>query len=314
MSSSLISIVLPTYNVEDHIERCLLSIVNQSYINFEVIVVDDCGIDSSIKIASEYAAKDKRIKIIHHDENLGTYHARKTGTINAVGDYILYLDPDDELVENALDIMSDQIKNNPALDLLFFNSKYIPKHSFLSSKPSVPLGLFLDDIPRRILSESKLTYGTPGKLYSKRVLVEGYNDLSIPENVRLVYGEDILIFASALFNVHCAVGLNKELYLYYRNEGSITNARNSDVINYNIDQLDLVVLYLYKLENIKNVGSCIKVILNRIDLYRIGLKKELASSNKEYFNLMVSMFLKTYSWRVLVNIMIFILTFSIKKR
>ena len=295
MFSTLISIVLPTYNVEEHIERCILSVLNQHYSDFEIIIVDDCGSDNSIKIANEYAAKDERIKIIHHDKNLGTYHARKTGTIGSTGDYILYLDPDDELVENALDVIFDQIKSNPELDLLFFNSKYVPRHGFLSSKPTVPLGLFLNDIPRSVLSEDKLTYGTPGKLYSKKVLVKGFSDLSVPEDVRLVYGEDILIFASALFNSCCVIGIDKELYLYYRNEGSITNAKDGDVINYNIAQLDLIIFYLNKLKDIKSEGSSVRVILNKIDLYKIGLKKELASSNKEYFNLMMSMFLKTYS-------------------
>ena len=99
-----------------------------------------------------------------------------------------------------------------------------------------------------------------------------------------------------------------------RNRRSITNAKNSNVINNNLDQLELVVLYLKKLEDIKSEGLSVEVILNKIDLYKIGLKKELASSNKEYFNLMMSMFLKTYSWRVLVNMAMFILTFSARKR
>lgn len=314
MNTPLISIILPTYNVAEHIERCLNSCLSQEFTDYEIIIVDDCGTDSSIEIANAYASKDSRIKIIKHEKNLGTYHARKTGTFNAKGCFVLYLDPDDELAENALNIIYKQIKNNPKLDLLLFNSKYIPSHNFLSSKPCVPLGLFENNIPCSILQESKLTYGTPGKLYSKRALIEGFNELSIPENIRLVFGEDILIFASALLNTNCAVGLKQELYLYYRNETSITSIKDSGVINNNILQLDLVICYLKKLNGIKNINSCVDVIVERIELYKIGLRKELVSSNKEYLFFMLSCFLKTYSWKTLAKLMIFLASLTMIKR
>ncbi|EGJ3618626.1 glycosyltransferase family 2 protein, partial [Campylobacter jejuni] len=92
-----ISIILPTFNVEKYIAKALESCINQSFKDIEIIVVDDCGSDKSIDIAKEYAKKDERIKIIHNEENLGTFAARNNGVKAAGGGYIMFLDPDDYL-------------------------------------------------------------------------------------------------------------------------------------------------------------------------------------------------------------------------
>lgn len=76
VENSLISIILPTYNVEKYIAKALQSCINQSFKNIEIIVVDDCGDDKSILIAKEYAKKDARIKIIHNKQNLQLLKAR----------------------------------------------------------------------------------------------------------------------------------------------------------------------------------------------------------------------------------------------
>ena len=83
-----ISIILPTFNVEKYIARAIESCINQSFKDIEIIVVDDCGSDKSIDIAKEYVKKDERIKIIHNEENLGTFAARNNG-VKAAGGGIL---------------------------------------------------------------------------------------------------------------------------------------------------------------------------------------------------------------------------------
>ncbi|MBC5858386.1 glycosyltransferase family 2 protein, partial [Campylobacter jejuni] len=76
---SKISIILPTYNVEQYIERALDSCINQTFKDIEIIVVNDCGSDKSIDIAKEYTKKDERVKIIHNKENLKLLRARYEG-------------------------------------------------------------------------------------------------------------------------------------------------------------------------------------------------------------------------------------------
>ena len=94
MKKSMVSVVLPIYNVEKYLERCLKSIVNQTYKNLEIILVDDGSTDSCSDICEEWAKKDERIKVIHKT-NAGLGMARNTGIENAKGEYICFFDSDD---------------------------------------------------------------------------------------------------------------------------------------------------------------------------------------------------------------------------
>ncbi|HFI0425468.1 TPA: glycosyltransferase family 2 protein [Streptococcus suis] len=102
--SPLISIIIPIYNVENYLSRCLDSVVNQTYPNLEIILVNDGTPDGSVAIAEAYQEKDKRIKLIHQ-ENAGLSEARNTGLSAATGDYIAFLDSDDWLELDAYEYL-----------------------------------------------------------------------------------------------------------------------------------------------------------------------------------------------------------------
>src|SRR5690554_2826222 len=119
------SVVLPTYRVAQHIERAIISLQNQTFKEFEMIFVDDRGEDGSIDVVAQYAETDSRIQIVTHEKNLGTYHARKSGVIQAKGRYIIFLDPDDELDSDCLSILYEHLNNSPAL-VIFYGVKTIP--------------------------------------------------------------------------------------------------------------------------------------------------------------------------------------------
>ena len=104
-----ISIIIPTFNVELYIARCLQSCINQTLNNIEILVIDDCGSDDSIKIAQKYVQKDSRIRIIHNEKNLGTFHARANGIIHAIGEYCMFADPDDYFELNACEFAYNTI-------------------------------------------------------------------------------------------------------------------------------------------------------------------------------------------------------------
>ena len=95
----LISVIIPVYNVEQYVERCLNSVINQSYPNLEIILVDDGSTDKSGEICDQYALKDSRIKVIH-EENAGLGEARNRGLRIASGDYICFVDSDDWIEED----------------------------------------------------------------------------------------------------------------------------------------------------------------------------------------------------------------------
>ncbi len=94
MNNSMISVIVPVYNVEKYLSKCLDSIINQTYQNLEIICVDDGSTDSSPMILEEYAKKDSRIKIITR-QNGGLSAARNTGVKNATGEFVSFVDSDD---------------------------------------------------------------------------------------------------------------------------------------------------------------------------------------------------------------------------
>lgn len=98
---TIVSIIVPIYQVEPYLKRCLESLVNQSMKEIEIILVDDCGTDNSILICKEYQARDPRIRIVHHKENKGLAEARNTGLDTAVGEYAMFVDADDYLELDA---------------------------------------------------------------------------------------------------------------------------------------------------------------------------------------------------------------------
>ena len=94
------SIVVPVYNVEKYLKECIDSILSQTFTDFELILVDDGSKDESPLICDEYAQKDERIKVIHKP-NGGQAEARNVGTETAAGQYIIYIDSDDFIIENT---------------------------------------------------------------------------------------------------------------------------------------------------------------------------------------------------------------------
>ena len=106
----LVSVIVPVYNVEKYIHRCITSIINQSYSELEIILVDDGSSDSSGLICDEYALKDKRIKVIHK-KNGGLGYARNSGLDCATGKYVTFIDGDDYIglthIEKMLTLITE---------------------------------------------------------------------------------------------------------------------------------------------------------------------------------------------------------------
>ena len=136
MKNDMISIVTTCHNLEDYIENCLVSLINQSYKNLEIIVVNDCSTDNSLNIIKQLADKDSRIKIINNDTNLGAGKSRKIGIESAQGDYIILVDGDDWISENfiktlynlAIEYDADIVSG--AIDYLY--KRKIPKKQLTS--------------------------------------------------------------------------------------------------------------------------------------------------------------------------------------
>lgn len=113
MKKGLVSIVLPIYNVEKYLDRCMNSVVNQSYKNLEIIMVDDGSKDASCQICDEWQMKDNRVKVIHK-ENQGLGMARNTGIENATGEYICFVDSDDYIALDTIERLYSVVSKEDA--------------------------------------------------------------------------------------------------------------------------------------------------------------------------------------------------------
>ena len=102
-SNPLVSIVLPIYNVAPYLDRCMQSVVNQSYKNLEIIMVDDGSTDACSELCEKWNKHDNRVKVIHKS-NAGLGEARNTGIENATGDYVCFFDSDDYLRLDAIEM------------------------------------------------------------------------------------------------------------------------------------------------------------------------------------------------------------------
>ena len=116
---SKFSIIIPVYNVKEYLEKCLESIVNQSFKDFEVICVNDGSTDNSLKILQKYAEKDKRFKVLNQ-ENQGQGVARNNALKIANGEYILFVDPDDFIEFDMLEVLKERL-DVQNIDVAFFD-------------------------------------------------------------------------------------------------------------------------------------------------------------------------------------------------
>ena len=119
-----ISVIIPVYNTEEYLQQCLDSVLNQTLSDIEVICVDDCSKDRSYEILQNYRDSDTRVKVFHFDEPKSALQARKVGVMESSGDYILFLDADDYLEQDAcLKIYTQIIKED--VEILHFSSRVI---------------------------------------------------------------------------------------------------------------------------------------------------------------------------------------------
>lgn len=142
MSIVTFSIIVPIYNVEQYLVKCLDSILAQTYTDFEALLVDDGSTDSSPAICDEYARKDKRLRVIHK-KNGGLISARNAGLLEAKGDYICYVDGDDWTKPEMLEFVYNQLQKSPVpLDMVMFAADNVYEDHMEKTLNRVPEGYY----------------------------------------------------------------------------------------------------------------------------------------------------------------------------
>lgn len=155
----MISVILPVYQVEAYIEKCLQTLIAQTYRDIEIICVDDCTLDNSITIIKEYQKKDPRIRLIHHEENRGLGGARNTGIDHARGEYLVFIDSDDYADETMMEKLYEAITQNRCdaavcgIMLVFEEDHTMKQHSTFHYDHLIPQEVCNLEQNRKILTD-----------------------------------------------------------------------------------------------------------------------------------------------------------------
>ncbi|EAL6645310.1 glycosyltransferase family 2 protein [Campylobacter jejuni] len=268
-----ISIILPTYNVEQYIARAIESCINQTFKNIEIIVVDDCGSDKSIDIVKEYAKKDDRIKIIHNEENLKLLRARYEGVKVANSPYIMFLDPDDYLELNACEECMKILKNNE-IDLLFFNAFVLENNNKIERKLNFQEKCYVKkDFLKELLKTKNLFWTVWAKVIKKELYLKAVGLISL-ENAKINMAEDVLLYYPLINISNTIFHLSKNLYNYQINNFSITKTLTLQNIKTNIQEQDNVLYLLKKMQYNYNFNL---TLLKLIEYFLLTEKYSLSS-------------------------------------
>ena len=218
----LISVIVPVYNAEKYLHRCVDSILAQTFTDFELILIDDGSIDCSRTICEKYATNDKRIKVIHKS-NGGVASARQMGVDNALGNYTIHADPDDwveptmleELYKKAIEKDADMVICDFYVQTC---NTCITRTQRISEESSEDTLLAL------------LSHKLHGSLCNKLIRLECYKKFNIRFVEGLNFCEDYLVCIKMLKNDIKVAYLNKAFYYYdqFTNDNSITRKYTLD--------------------------------------------------------------------------------------
>ena len=215
----LISIVVPVYNAEKFIKETLKTVINQTYKNWELILVDDASTDNSVKLINDFVRKDKRIKLYDHKgKNLGAGPTRNLGTKHARGRYVAFLDADDLWHPEKLERQLNFVKQN---DAAFICTSY--EFAFFNGKPSGVKVIVPDKAKyRQVLTN--VTVWTSTVMFDMKKLTK--SDIMMPNVPR---GQDAATWWQVLKKVDHVYGL-KDVLAYYRRTPSSLSANKIKAI------------------------------------------------------------------------------------
>ena len=226
MMGEKISVIVPVYNVEAYLERCVESILQQTYTNFELILINDGSIDSSGQICDHLASQYENIKV-YHIENAGVSNARNMGIQLATGSWVTFIDSDDFVTQDYLATLASaaeglnvgfviaplhHIKNGIVTDL--------PSHSGKTELWST------EETMKELLMTTRTSFFPVAKLFKRDLLA----DEKFNTNYHLA--EDALFLTELLLKTRCScVFIDKPVYYYDHREGSATTSVNRHVFD-----------------------------------------------------------------------------------
>lgn len=239
----MFSIIVPVYKVEKFLDKCIKSILEQSYTDYELILVDDGSPDRCGEMIDAYAREDKRIKVIHK-KNEGLTLARNSGLELAAGEYIVHVDGDDCLVPGALQCLYEHITDTRA-DVYFFGFYTQNGGKFGIEMPDFEAGLYSGSEKKRCLYERMVyddtkrffTFGIYPSVWSSVVKRGLFSEWRMKINPNLDIGEDFATTFLIMLEAETIFFIPEPLYLYRIREGSVIHTFNIDEMRFVADML-----------------------------------------------------------------------------
>lgn len=283
-----VSVVMTVYNAQDYLPEAIESILNQTFTDYEFIIVDDCSTDNSLQIAREYEKMDARIQVHHHRQNMGIADARNTGLKLAQGKYIAWMDADDISMSERIEKELVFLESHPQVGVISSSAAIIDSKGNLLHEVHMPqmhfmiawAFCFFDPIinPAVMLRRD---------LYSK---VGVYRNLA--ENVGDYFPEDFDLWVRMITKTQF-YNLNEPLLKLRKHENNITKTRTQSTLN---NSLRICGWYLESLHNPKINASDAELLWNPViasnsfslfqvmyHLYRFFIKQEKITDQEKEF-------------------------------
>lgn len=257
----LISIIIPVYNVEKYLEKCVESVINQTYKNIEIILVDDGSTDNSGKICDELSKKDERIKLIHKT-NGGLSDARNAGLKIAKGNYIGFVDSDDYIKEDMFETLYN-LNEEHSSDISIVSYYELYNGKIISVRDTKELTEYNNiEAMKELLIDTKIQSYAWNKLFKKEL----FDGLEFPTNKNF---EDIATTLLLFEKAEKIVLLEEPKYYYARRDNSIIGKRNYKTYK---DYLDVIYDKYYYLDGKYkelDLYNAYNFIINMIWVYTI---------------------------------------------
>lgn len=265
----LISIIVPVYNVEKYLGKCIDSILKQTYTNIEIILVDDGSTDNSGKICDSYAKKDKRLIVIHK-ENGGQSSARNLAIDVAKGDFIGFVDSDDFIINNMYEkLYSNLIKYNADISICSYTevdeSGNVNKPKWKKNENFYKI-YNKEEALKELLIDKYITNHSWNKLYKKEL----FQDIRYPQGKVM---EDLAIMYKLFEKSNKIIYENVDLYYYLQRKSSTMNSLSEKLIEDEEQMVETKNQYLSKaypslqkeidIENAKYIKNYYDYILMR---------------------------------------------------
>lgn len=281
MGNAKISVIVPVYNVESYIGKCIDSIINQTYKNLEIILVDDGSTDNSPEICDKYAVGDERIIVIHK-ENDGVSSARNEGIRIATGDFIGFVDGDDFIESDMYETLVSMITSD---DIDIATSGYCMEYPdgkvvFMKNEDEVPAcPMDTKDFLRYVFIRDKYR-NVAGYIVTKIIRTSVIRENNILFDEKLLIGEDVLFMAEVFIKSQKVVYTEEHLYRYFQ---SYTSAYHNYKIR--IDSIGSLVAYekVAELFSENDIDENIIDYVKRFLVYHASLLLKMSYENN-YFH------------------------------